>query len=91
MSRRDPIVENDAYAGFMRRAVRAYGRRVGDGDLPALADLVKLRDLVDDAIREGAQVAHERHGYSWTEIAAELGVSRQAARQRFTRKAGEGS
>lgn len=27
--------------------------------------------------------AGPRHGYSWTEIARALGVSRQAARQRY--------
>lgn len=84
MSRRNPVVENDAYAGFMQRAVRAYGRRVADGDLYALADLVKLRDLVDQAIVDGARAAHDSpHHFSWTEIADVLGVTRQAARQRF--------
>jgi ATPases with chaperone activity, ATP-binding subunit len=43
------------------------------GELQALAD-----DLVED------YVEHCRmHGYSWTEIGATLGVTRQAAQQRF--------
>ena len=76
-------VESDEFAAFARRVVRAFGRRIGDGDLWALGDLVKLRDQVDEAIRDGVGTARESHGVSWTDVARELGVSRQAARQRY--------
>jgi hypothetical protein len=52
--RRRDVVENDEYAGFIRRIVRAYGRRVSNGDIEALR-----------------------------EIATRIGVTRQAAQQRW--------
>ena len=83
MSRAKGRVESDEFAAFARRVVRAFGRRIGDGDLWALGDLVALRDQVDDAIRAGVDTSRQQHGFSWTEIARELGVTRQAARQRY--------
>ena len=81
--------ENDSYAGFMRRAVRAFGRRAGE-DIDALAMLVQLRAELDATIAEAARAAHDgEHAYSWTEIANDLGITRQAARQRFAATPGE--
>jgi len=79
---RREVVENDAYAGFTRRIVRAYARRVASGDVEALADLVDLATQVDAAILE-AVTGLRAFGYSWAEIAARLGISRQAAQQRW--------
>jgi len=79
--RRRPI-ENDQYAGFVRRVVRAYARRVADGDVDALADMTGLADELDEAIGR-AVIGLRQAGYSWAEIAARLGVSRQAAQQRW--------
>jgi hypothetical protein len=79
--RRD-VVENDAYAGFTRRIVRAYARRVASGDVEALADLVDLATQIDAAISE-AVTGLRACGYSWAEIAARLGITRQAAQQRW--------
>lgn len=80
-------VENTEYAGFVRRALAAYGRRVGVGDLEDLRDLVALRDELERMIARTVRAVHSgddnNPGYSWTEIAAVLGVSRQAARQRY--------
>jgi hypothetical protein len=80
-------VESDEFGKFAARIVRAYGRRIGDGDLWALGDLVKLRDLVDQAVTDGVAAAREAHDFSWTDVARELGVSRQAARQRYGKAA----
>jgi hypothetical protein len=82
------VVENDEYAAFVRRAVRAYGRRVAGGDIEALADLAALAAHVQAALGE-AVVGLHRFGYSWTELGARLGVSRQAAQQRWTSKGGD--
>ena len=81
-NRRRPVVENEQYAAFIRRVVRAHGRRVGAGDVEALADLVALSDHIDRAIGE-AVAGLRRFGYSWSEIASRLGVTRQAAQQRW--------
>ena len=67
---------------MMGRMIRAHRKRVAAGSAEDLADLVALRAELDDAITDAAQALHDT-GVSWTEIARVLGVSRQAARQRF--------
>ncbi|MEU2612656.1 hypothetical protein ABZ570_13920 [Micromonospora sp. NPDC007271] len=79
--RRD-VVENDEFAAFARRIIRAHGRRVATGDVEALRDLVALSANLDDAIGE-AVLGLRAFGYSWAEIGARLGISRQAAQQRW--------
>ncbi|MET8118823.1 hypothetical protein [Micromonospora sp. NPDC005291] len=79
--RRD-VVENDQFAGFARRIIRAHGRRVATGDVEALRDLVALSSVIDDAIGE-AVIGLRAFGYSWAEIGSRLGISRQAAQQRW--------
>ena len=39
--RRRDVVENDEYAAFVRRIIRAYAKRVATGDVEALAELVQ--------------------------------------------------
>jgi hypothetical protein len=72
------------------RFLRAYGRRITDdaGDLAELAGMVQLAGELDALLAESAARLHAA-GYSWTEIAQVLGVSRQAARQRFAGRAAE--
>jgi hypothetical protein len=78
-------VENDEYARFVRRVVHAYARRVADGDVDALADMTGLATELDEAISQ-AVIGLRKAGYSWAEIAGRLGVSRQAAQQRWGRR-----
>jgi hypothetical protein len=80
--RRRDVVENDEYAAFARRIVRAYARRVATGDVEALTDMVALSTVLDDAIGE-AVIGLRSHGYSWADIATRLGITRQAAQQRW--------
>ena len=75
-------VENDEYAAFARRVLRAYSRRVGDGDVDALVVMVGLADEIDAAIGEAVKGLRAR-GYSWAEIGSRLGITRQAAQQRW--------
>jgi hypothetical protein len=74
-------------AGMVRRVTRAMVRRAAAGDLHALTALRQMREYVDQATRAAAQELHDpiewSGGYSWTVIAQELGISRQAARQQF--------
>ncbi|WFE51459.1 hypothetical protein [Micromonospora sp. WMMD1155] len=80
--RRRDVVENDAFASFARRIIRAHGRRVATGDVEALRDLIALSSVIDDAIGE-AVIGLRAFGYSWAEIGSRLGISRQAAQQRW--------
>ena len=81
-NRRRDVVENDAYAAFTRRVIHAYARRVATGDVEALTDLVGLSQQLDRAILQ-AVTGLRACGYSWTEIATRLGITRQAAHQRW--------
>ena len=76
------MTETDKYGRFVRRIMRAYGRRVADLDIEGLKGLVDLRTELDDQIRTSAQLL-QAQGYSWAEIGRVLGVSKQAAQQRF--------
>lgn len=76
------MVENDDYAAFLRRAVAAHGRWVAAGDVEALGALLALAADIDTAASQGAHGLRAA-GYSWAEIAGRLGISRQAAQQRW--------
>ena len=80
--RRPRVVENDEYAAFARRVIAAYSRRVAGGDIEAITAMTALADDLDDAIRQ-AITGLRASGYSWADIAARLGASRQAAQQRW--------
>jgi hypothetical protein len=81
-NRRRRVVENNEYAAFLQRAIRAYSRRVATGDIEAITLLAALADDVDQAIHD-AIIGLRDYGYSRSEIAARLGVTRQAAQQRW--------
>jgi hypothetical protein len=80
--RRTRLVENDEYAAFARRVLRAYARRVAAGDVEALTLMLGLSADLDDAIAQ-AVTGLRGFGYSWAEIGNRLGVTRQAAQQRW--------
>jgi hypothetical protein len=76
--------ETPEYADMLTRMVRAYGRRVADADPEDLARMVQLRAEVDAAI--DTAVAGQRDRHSWAEIAAPLGVTRQAAQMKWGKR-----
>jgi hypothetical protein len=78
--RRCDVVENDEYAAFARRIIRAHARRVAAGDIEALTDMAGLSDQLDTAIRD-AITGLRAFGYSWADIGTRLGISKQAAQQ----------
>jgi hypothetical protein len=77
-----PVVENDAYAAFARRILAAYARRIADGDIESLTLMTGLATDIDTAIGQ-AVTGLRAFGYSWAEIGSRLGVTRQAAQQRW--------
>lgn len=77
-------VETAQFDAFVRRVLRAYGRRVAAGDVEALRSLVALAAEVDAVTRLAVAGLRARpYSYSWFEIADRLGISKQAAQQRF--------
>jgi hypothetical protein len=82
-------IEVGEYASACRRMVGALGRRIANGDVEGLAELVSVADHLDLVLRDAVMGLHEGrglrdgHSYSWTEIARVLGVTRQAAHKRF--------
>lgn len=76
------MVENDDYTRFTRRILAAHGRRIGSGDIEGLADLSRLAAEIDTAVGD-AVTGLRAAGFSWADIAARLGTSRQAAHQRY--------
>ena len=82
--RRRPVTENPEYAAFARRVLRAYSRRIATGDVESLTYLISLADDINDAIQQAVNGVWAA-GYSWTEIGARLGITRQAAQHRWGR------
>jgi hypothetical protein len=78
-----PVVENTDYTAFARRVIRAAGRRIADGDVEGLADLLNLTHELNTAI-DTAVTGLRLCGYSWAEIASRLDITRQAAQQRWS-------
>jgi hypothetical protein len=75
-------VENDEYAAFALRVLRAYSRRIAQGDVDALEDMRDLAAEINTAMAEAVTGLRER-GYSWADIGLRLHITRQAAQQRW--------
>jgi hypothetical protein len=78
------IIEDDSYADGVRRLVRAQGRRAG-ADLGMFALFAESVDYARARLAEAAAQLIAQ-GYSYGDIARELGITRQAAWKRFGRK-----
>lgn len=70
--------------GAVARMVAALVRRASDGDDEALDAIIELRASTRAAVPIAAAKLHES-GYSWAEVGARLGVTRQAAEQMVSR------
>jgi hypothetical protein len=85
--RQRPVTENPEYAAFARRVLRvlrAYSRRVATGDIESLARMIGLADDINDVIAQAVHGLRDA-GFSWAEIGSRLGITRQAAQQRWGR------
>jgi len=78
-------VENKEFAAFAKRIVRAFSRRVAQGDVEALADLLAFAKDLDGAIQDAVTGLRE-FGYSWSEIASRAGTTKQTACERWGSK-----
>lgn len=83
MTRHTDTEINEAAARFEAWADELDPAKLEDiADLRAIADASDAVRADEARLREAVQVARG-HGHSWNRIAAALGVSRQAARQRY--------
>lgn len=82
-ARKSRTVETAEYAAFGRRMLRAWARRVGDGDPHDLTELLATSKALDTLIREAVTAQRAVYGTSWTTIGAAAGTTRQAAQQRW--------
>ncbi len=76
----------DMLAMLKRVGGRGLVKRAAIGDLEALSALQEAERVMHDALGEAVTAAREQAGYSWGDIARELGMSRQAAQQRFGKR-----
>ena len=80
-------VETTEFDAFARRILRAYGRRVADGDIEALRSLATFAAEIDTVTRAAVTgLRQEPYSYSWSEIASRLGVTKQAVQMRYGTK-----
>lgn len=75
------MTETPEFAAMLSRMLTAYGRRVADADPVDLATMLRLRDDLDASITHAVAGLRTRH--SWSEIAAPLGITRQAAQMKW--------
>jgi len=84
----DPTTEPPELSGMVGRVLRSLVRRAEAGDIDALAELVAVQRALDAALGDAARGLVVGPGrYSWGEVGRWLGVTRQAARQRWGRRA----
>lgn len=79
--------ESSEIGAMAQRVMRALVRRAAEGDTEALEVLVTIQAEASDHIASAGQEL-VTFGYSYGELASVLGVTRQAARQRFAPKLG---
>ena len=65
-----------------QRIIRAIGRTVADTDTNQLRQLMDIQTTLDITLRK---TVHDlrAYGFTWGEVGRDLGISRQAAQQRF--------
>jgi hypothetical protein len=79
-------VETLEYVEFARRIIRSAGARCADADEFELAELVSLRDDLEEAIARAVR-GQRALGRSWAYIGGALGIKRQSAQERYADKA----
>lgn len=67
---------------MVERMIKAYARRVGEGDVDELPRMLEMHSKLDEALAVAVAGLRE-FGYSWQEIANRTGTSGQGAQQRW--------
>jgi hypothetical protein len=76
------MTDNTEFYKMLRRMIKAGAKRAGQADEHDLADFADLQNHLSEMIRKAV---HDQRdcGKSWTDIAAALNITRQAACKRF--------
>jgi hypothetical protein len=69
----------------VRRILSALAHSAEDGDPADLADLLAIRDYLDRCIADTVHHMRTVQEFTWGSIAEALGVTKQAAQQRWGR------
>ena len=77
-------VESAEFLAFLRRILVAAGRRGIEMDPEDFAELIKLHDELSRAV-VAAVVNMRGNAFTWTEIAAAAGITRQSAHERWSK------
>lgn len=78
--------ETQDYVAMLSRMIRGLGKRVAAGDPADLAAAVQLQAQLDAVIRDSVAVMRETSGFSWQQLADELGTTKQGAQQKYGRR-----
>lgn len=82
------MTDTEEWGTFLERILKATARRVGSGDIEGLAVIARVQHLVDETMQQSVnRLRGEPWSYSWADIGLRLGITRQAAQQRFGPKA----
>lgn len=68
---------------MLARMMRALARRAEGGDLEALAALVELEPWLRAQSKRAARALVNEQGYSWSQLALRLGITKQSAHGRW--------
>ena len=76
--------DTEEWGAFLERILRATERRVGNGDIEGLAVIARVQRVVDETMQRSVdRLRAAPWDYSWTDVGRALGITRQAAQQRF--------
>jgi hypothetical protein len=84
--RRQRWTETDDFAGMVQRMVRALGRRCAQEDPDSLRHLFDLARLVDDVTADAIVQMREHSSFTWADVGAAAGTTRQAAQMRWGKR-----
>lgn len=76
--------DHSRFRAMLGRMLRAYSRRVAASSVEDLGEMVQLRAELEDCIQQAVRGLRGLD-VSWADIAAPLGVTKQAAQQRYGR------
>lgn len=75
-------VDNESFAKFVLSMTKRLGQRVAEADTAQLPYLQAVAAQADAALCH-AVTELRANGYTWGEVGRDLGMTRQAAQQRF--------